>query len=169
MDEIINKVKESGLINMDLEKFLPSTKFREINLEGILWNGLVLKERDFRSWVKEHDWTIYQGAMVQVHCSVDAIIPTWAYMIIGAQLEGIAECWIVGSKEELIKKSVSAKINHLDLSSFLEGRVIIKGCSDHPFPDFAMASLVEKLKPVVKSIMYGEPCSTVPVYKRTNG
>ncbi|MBU2020580.1 MAG: DUF2480 family protein [Bacteroidetes bacterium] len=166
MEEIINKVKDSGLINLDLEKFTPNSNVDCIDIADLLWNGLVLKEKDFRAWVKDHDWSKYQNTIVQVTCTADAIVPTWAYMIIGAQLNTYADTWVVGSKEALLKKSVTQKINQLDLVKFQDGLVIIKGCSNHPYSDFAMASLVEKLQPVVKSIMYGEPCSTVPIYKR---
>jgi hypothetical protein len=166
MEEIINKIKDSGLINLDLEKFKPNSKVKCIDLAEVLWNGFVLREKDFRAWVKEHDWSAYTSTIVQVTCTVDAIVPTWAYMVIGAQLNTFADTWMVGSAEELLKKSVNQKINQLDLTKFQDGLIIIKGCSDHPFSDFAMATLVEKLQPVVKSIMYGEPCSTVPIYKR---
>jgi hypothetical protein len=166
MEEIVNKVKESALISMDLANYKPNLVLQEIDLTDQLWQGLILKEKDFRAWIKENDWSAFQNKGVYIHCLADAIVPTWAYMLVASQLTGIASCYIVGTKDELIKKIIEKNIDGIDLNDFLDGRVIIKGCSDIPFPDFAMACLVEKLQPVVKSIMYGEPCSTVPVFKR---
>lgn len=166
MEEIVNKVKDSGLISMDLANYKPNLAIQEIDLANQLWQGLVLKEKDFRLWIKENDWSNFSNKGVYIHCSADAIIPTWAYMLVASQLTDIAACYVVGTKEELIKKMIVQNINGLETKDYLDGRVIIKGCSDIPFPDFAMACLVEKLQPVVKSIMYGEPCSTVPVFKR---
>lgn len=166
MDEIKNKVKESGLISMDLANYKPVLSVQEIDLTDQLWQGLILKEKDFRLWIKENDWSAYANKGVYIHCSADAIVPTWAYMLVASQLTGIATCHTVGTKDELIKKMITQNINGIETTEFQDGRVIIKGCSDIPFPDFAMACLVEKLQPIVKSIMYGEPCSTVPVFKR---
>jgi hypothetical protein len=166
MEEIVNKVKESGLISMDLANYKPNLVIQEIDLANQLWQGLILKEKDFRAWIKENDWSIYHNKGVYVHCSADAIVPTWAYMLVASQLTDIAACYIVGTSIELTKKILEQNIDAIQLETFVDGRVIIKGCSDIPFPDFAMACMVEKLQPVVKSIMYGEPCSTVPVFKR---
>ena len=166
MEEIRNKVKESGLIAMDLADYKPRLNIVEIDIAAQLWQGMILKEKDFRAWIKEHDWQQYEGKAVYIHCSADAIVPTWAYMLVSAQLIGTAALHILGNKEELQKKLIVAEISKIDLTPFLEGRMIIKGCSDIPFPDFAMCSLLERLQPIAKSIMYGEPCSTVPVYKR---
>lgn len=166
MDEIINKVKESGLINLDLAKYAPKHPVVEIDIAQQLWNGLVLKEKDFRAWIKEHDWSQYDQKYVYIHCSEDAIVPTWAYMLVTSQLVDYSPCYLVGSRDELLKKVLYSQIQAIDLSPLQDGRIIIKGCSDVPFPDFAMSCLIEKLQPVAKSIMYGEPCSTVPVFKR---
>lgn len=166
METIRNKVQESGLISMDLANYKPSFLIIEIDLAQQLWQGLVLKEKDFRSWIKENDWSAYQGKAVYIHCSADAIIPTWAFMLVASQLEGNSESYLVGSREDLLKKLIRAQIAKIDLSTLKDGKVIIKGCSDIPFPDFAMVTMIEHIQPVVKSIMYGEPCSTVPVFKR---
>lgn len=166
METIRNKVQESGLISMDLANYKPSFPITEIDLAEQLWQGLVLKEKDFRSWIKENDWSAYQGKAVYIHCSADAIIPTWAYMLVASQLEGNSESYLVGTREDLLKKLIRAQIAKIDLSTLKDGKVIIKGCSDIPFPDFAMVTMIEHIQPVVKSIMYGEPCSTVPVFKR---
>jgi len=166
MEEIRNKVKESGLISMDLADYKPNIPVLGIDVADQLWQGLILKEKDFRAWIKDNDWQMYEKKAVYVFCSADAIVPTWAYMLIASELNPICASFIIGSKDELMKKLITSAIQKIELEPYLDGRVIIKGCSDIPFPDFAMACMVEKLQPVVKSIMYGEPCSTVPVFKR---
>jgi hypothetical protein len=166
MDEIRNKVKESGLIQLDLADFKPSDEILNIDISVALWQGMILKEKDFRSWLKDHNWEQYKGKGVYIHCSADAIIPTWAYMLIAAQLEGIAKTWIIGSKEDLIKEMIRQNMRTIQTDDLQEGRIIIKGCSDIPYPDFAMVELMKIIQPLSKSIMYGEPCSTVPVFKR---
>ncbi len=166
MEEIRNKVKESGLIAMDLADYKPKSTIVGIDVADQLWQGMILKEKDFRAWIKSHDWSMYANKAVFVHCSADAIVPTWAYMLIAAELNPICSTFVIGTHQELQKKMIAQSISAIDTSPFIDGRVIIKGCSDIPFPDFAMACMVEKLQPHVKSIMYGEPCSTVPVFKR---
>lgn len=167
MSEIRNKVKESGLISMDLADFKPDQSLiKEIDIANQLWNGLVLKEKDFREYISTSDWGIYQNKYVYIHCSVDAIIPTWAFMLVTSKLIGVAKISIVGSKNELEKHIISESISNIPLEDYLNGRVIIKGCSDISSPEYAMSVLVQRLQPVVKSIMYGEPCSTVPVFKQ---
>ncbi len=166
MEEIRNKVKDSGLISMDLADYKPRLPILEIDVANQLWQGLILKEKDFRAWIKDTDWSVYANKAVYIRCSADAIVPTWAYMLIATQLTGIASEYVVGTKDELLKKIIVSNIKSIPREKYLDGKVIIKGCSDIPFPDFAMATMVEHLQPVVKSIMYGEPCSTVPVFKR---
>lgn len=166
MDEIINRVKESGLISMDLADFKPRMPVAEVDIAGQLWQGLVLKEKDFRAWVKEHDWTQYSGKAVYVHCSADAIVPTWAFMLVGSALLDHTDQFVIGSRLELEKQLILARIKSEPLTRYIDGRMIIKGCADIADPAFAMTELVKHLQPVAKSIMYGEPCSTVPVFKR---
>jgi len=166
MDEIVNRVQQSGLIAMDLADFKTQIALHEIDIADQLWQGLVLKEKDFRAWVKTNDWSVYKGAAVFVHCSADAIVPTWAYMLIVSHLEENGANYIVGSQKELEFKLLLDKIHQLNLDEYRDGRIIIKGCADVHRPEVAMSELVRKLQPVAKSIMYGEPCSTVPVFKR---
>jgi hypothetical protein len=166
MEEIRNKVAESGLIQLDLADFKPKQKIVGIDLADQLWQGLVIKEKDFREWISGNDWKTYQEKAVYVHCSADAIIPTWAYMLVISQLNQVGAYSLVGSAEDLAKELISYEISRLELSSFADGRVIIKGCADIASPAYAMSKLVSHLQPVAKSIMYGEPCSTVPIYKR---
>lgn len=168
MEEIVNKVQDSGLIQMDLTDFKPSKDITGIDIADQLWEGLILKEKDFRAWIKEHDWVQYNGKAVYIHCSADAIVPTWAYMLISSQLVGIASDILVGDRTDLEKLLIKQKIDELNLSDYTDGKIIIKGCSDISNPDHAMSELLIRLQPVAKSIMYGEPCSTVPLFKRKN-
>ena len=166
MDEIVNRVKESGLISIDLATFKPKIEIVAIDVADVLWQRLVLKEKDFRAWIKNHDWSIYASKAVYVYCSEDAIVPTWAYMLIGSQLEEVTPDYIIGSKLDLQKRLIQKRIEREPLDEYKDGRIIIKGCADISSPEFAMSELVRHLQPVAKSIMYGEPCSTVPVFKR---
>lgn len=166
MDEIVNRVKESGLISIDLASFKPQIEIVSIDIADVLWQRLVLKEKDFRTWIKSHDWSYYSDKAVYVYCSEDAIVPTWAYMLICSHLEEVTRNYIVGTKLELEKQLIVQNIQTNDLEKFKDGCIIIKGCSDIPCPEFAMTELIRHIQPVAKSIMYGEPCSTVPVFKR---
>ena len=166
MEEIRNKVEESGLIQLDLAQFKPAIEISEIDIAEQLWQGLILKEKDFRTWIKEHDWYQYNAKGVCVYCSADAIVPTWAYMLVASQLNELATYYLVGNRKDLEKELIKNSIAELDLKEFQDGKVIIKGCSDISSPEFAMSELIKRLQPVTKSIMYGEPCSTVPIYKR---
>lgn len=166
MEEIINRVKDSGLISLDLAKFKPTIEIIGIDLAEQLWQGLVLKEKDFRNWIKENNWDQYKGTAVYIHCSADALIPTWAFMLVGSALEEKKVPVIVGQKIDLQKQLIKSAILNEPLESYIDGKVIVKGCSDIPAPDFSMVELIHHLQPVVSSIMYGEPCSTVPIYKR---
>ena len=167
MEEIRNKVKESGLIQLDLANYKPTVQMVGIDLAAQLWQGLVLKEKDFRDWIKHHDWTQYQGKAVYIFCSTDAIIPTWAFMLVTSALEKENVYSQVGSEMELTKALIQEAICSIDTNEIKDQRVIIKGCADIADPAFAMSYLVRLLQPHVKSIMYGEPCSTVPIYKKS--
>lgn len=168
MEEIRNKVKESGLISLDLKDFKPDYNLiYSIDIADQLWQGLVLKEKVFREFIVNHDWSIYKGKYVNVFCSADAIVPTWAYMLVASKLVGISKMTIVGSNSDLEKQMISFNISSLDVTDYIDGRIIIKGCSEISCPEFAMVTLVNKLQPIAKSIMYGEPCSTVPIFKKS--
>lgn len=166
MEEIINRVKDSGLIQMDLADYKPSIEIEGIDIADQLWQGLILKEKDFREWIKHNNWEQYSGKAVYIHCSADAIIPTWAYMLVSTRLKGIAKDFIVGTKLDLEKQLIKQEIEKIDVNSYAEGKIIIKGCSDIASPEYSMTELIKRIQPVAKSIMYGEPCSTVPIYKR---
>ncbi|HZH86981.1 MAG TPA: DUF2480 family protein [Brumimicrobium sp.] len=166
MGEIVNKIQLSGLVQIDLASFKPKETIETIDLKHNLWQGLALKEKDFREFVKTNDWASYLGKVVGVYCSADAIIPTWAYMLVISRLQEEGVTAFVGDKEEVEKQLILVNITAIDIEEYNDGRLIIKGCSNVAHPAFAMSELVKHLQPVAKSIMYGEPCSTVPVYKR---
>lgn len=166
MDEIINRVQQSGLISLDLADYKPRLPLAGIDIADQLWQGLVLKEKDFRAWINSHDWSQYAGKAIYVECSADAIVPTWAFMLVAAQLGAAGIPYVIGSREDLEKELLRLAIDAIDAGEFKDGRIIIKGCADIRNPEYAMTELLKKLQPVAKSIMYGEPCSTVPVFKR---
>ena len=166
MESIKNKVKESGLIQLDMADFRPKMPIVGIDISNQLWQGLVLKEKDFRLWIKEHDWSKYKEKAIFIFCSTDAIIPTWAFMLIGSELSSFAIYYEVGSAAELEKSLIKQNIEALDLAPFMDQRIIVKGCAEISCPEFASSLLVKHLRPVVKAIMFGEPCSTVPIYKK---
>jgi len=166
MEEIINKVKNSGLVTLDLTDFLPKKEIVEVDLEKMLWQGLVLKEKDFRAFIATEDWSAYKDKIVAVHCSADAIVPTWAYMLIASSLSDHAAEIHYGTMDDARTRHISQKIAHLNELDYTDSRVVIKGCAEIPNPESLFLELTLKLRPVVTSLMYGEPCSTVPVYKK---
>jgi hypothetical protein len=149
-----------------LEDYYPKGKRVKIDLAPQLFMGQILKEKDFRLWIKDENWSVYQDAYVAVHCSADAIIPVWAYMLVAAALKPFAKKVVMGNLVNLETEVYAGIIQHLDISEFEAKRVIIKGCGNLPVPEAAYVMIAEKLLPVVQSLMYGEACSTVPVFKR---
>lgn len=165
-DPIINKVAESGLITLDLEKYYPSGEIAVFDMKDHLFMGMILKEKDFREKLKSLDWSVYQGKNVAVTCTADAIIPVWAYMLVATYLEPIAKEIVMGDEKELHKIIYLKNLATIDVNEFTDKRVVIKGCGETPIGDFAYMEITKLLRPVAKSIMYGEPCSTVPIYKK---
>ena len=166
-DEIINRVANSKLQVIDLEDFYPNGKRVLFDIKDWLLEGLVLREKDFRAHVTEHNWEQYQDCHVALHCSTDAIIPDWAYMLITVQLQPYAKSVAIGNLEQLETILYTTIINGLDVEPYKDLPVIIKGCSNKPVPLNAHILLTNKLKPITKSIMYGEACSAVPLYKKS--
>jgi hypothetical protein len=166
VEEIRNKVKESGLVQLDLATYKPKLALIGLDLAEQLWQGFVLKEKEFRDWIKNHNWAQYAGKAVYIYCSTDAIIPTWAFMLVSSALQKENVYSQVGSELELAKALIQEEICSIEIEALQDQRIIIKGCSDIHDPAFAMSYLVRFLQPYVKSIMYGEPCSTVPIFKR---
>ena len=165
-DTIINKVANSGLITIDLEKYLPSGDVVTFDLKDHLFMGLILKEKDFREALKNFDWSVYQDKYVAITCTADAIIPAWAYMLVVTYLQNIAKDVYAGTSTEMQKHLLVKNISAIDANEFADQRIVIKGCGDATIESFAYAEVTKVLLPVVKSIMYGEPCSTVPVFKK---
>lgn len=165
-ETIVNKVAQSGLLTVDLANFAPTQDIVEYDIKDNLFHGLILKEKDFRDFVKTNDWFIYEGKDVAITCSTDAIVPTWAYMILANRLAPIAHQVHFGTKSDIYRDLFLSALNKLDYGLYADQRVVIKGCGDVFIPESAFVLFTSRLTPVVKSIMYGEPCSTVPVYKR---
>lgn len=165
-DPIINKVAESGLITIDPAAYYPKEAIALFDLKDFLFMGLILKEKDFRDKLKEHDWPAYNDKYVGVFCSADAIVPVWAYMLIATYLEPIAKDVIMGDEKELHRVLFLKNLSAINPEEFADKRIVVKGCGDTPIGDFVYMELTKLLRPVAKSIMYGEPCSTVPVYKK---
>lgn len=164
-DAIVNKVAESGIITLDLEVFYPKGEIKVFDLKDHLFMGLILKEKDFRANLQSTDWEQYRDSYVAVTCSADAIIPMWAYMLVASYLQPVAKDSVVGDEKNLINTVFIKNINAINPEDYMDKRVVIKGCGDVQIPETAYLEITNKLMPVVKSIMYGEPCSTVPVYK----
>ncbi len=165
MEPIVNKVAESGLITLDLAPYLPD-QVTVFDLKPFLYMEMILKEKDYRAALQNHDWEQYSRKNVAVLCSADAIVPVWAYMLAATYLEPVAASVFFGTEEELTKKLLCDRINSIALDEFTDKRVVIKGCGDVAIPDAAYLAVTAHLRPVVKSLMYGEPCSTVPIYKK---
>lgn len=162
----MNKVAASGLITLNLEDYLPKEDSSVFDLKDHLFMELILKEKDFREALKIFDWSVYQNKNVAITCSADAIIPVWAYMLVTSYLQPIATNIFTGTKEEMEKHLLLQNISAINAEEFNDQRIVVKGCGDVAIGSFAYAEITRKLLPHVKSIMYGEPCSTVPIYKR---
>ncbi|CAN5653330.1 DUF2480 family protein [soil metagenome] len=163
---IVNKVAESGIITLNLEEFYPKGERIVFDLKEYLFMGLILKEKDFRVALLAIEWQQYQNKNVAVTCSADAIIPVWAYMLIASYLQPVAREVVFGNLEALAVSVLQKNIDAIDAASFTDKRVVVKGCGDIKIPESAYLDITSKLRPFAKSIMYGEPCSTVPIYKK---
>ena len=164
--EIVNRVATSGLISFDLEQIYPEGERVLLDIKDQLYQGMILREKDFRDYVKNNDWSQYSGKNVAVTCSEDAIIPTWAYMLLAIKLQPFARFVCFGSLQELENALWQQTLATLDISQYENQRVVIKGCSNKEVPVFAYTELTRLLRPIVQNIMFGEPCSTVPLYKK---
>lgn len=166
VDLIENKVANSGLITLNLEDFLPTTSLLAFDIKPWLFKALILQEKPFREHVKAFDWSVYKDKIVVFTCSADAIIPVWAYMLLGVSVQPFAKRFFFGSTQIAEEILCCEAINAVDFLQYKDARVIVKGCGDKPIPNQAYVAIMGKLLPFAKSIMYGEACSNVPVFKR---
>lgn len=164
-DVIINKVAGSGIITIDLETFFPKAEIVVFDIKDYLFRGLILKEKEFREALKHTDWEQYNGKYIALTNTADAIIPMWAYMLVVSYLQPQAKDIVFGSEKDLVQTLMLNNISNINEDDYADKRIVIKGCGDVVLPEAAYAAITKKLRPVVKSLMYGEPCSTVPVYK----
>ena len=165
-DIVNNKVADSSLISLDLASFIPDNEIVLFDIKPFLFMELILKEKDFRAALLNIDWSIYNNKIVGIYCSIDAIIPMWANMLIVSALTMHAEGVYFGDINKVREQVILKNIAQLNANDYTDQRVVIKGCGDTPISESAYVAITQKLRPTVKSIMYGEPCSTVPVYKK---
>ena len=165
-EPFVNKVAESGLITLDLETYYPKGDTAVFDLKEHLFMGMILKEKDFREALKNLDWSVYTNKNVALTCSVDAVIPVWAWMLVVTYLQPIAKEIVMGDEKELHKNLFLKNLSAIDVNGFADKKVVIKGCGETPIGDYVYMEITKLLRPVAKSIMYGEPCSTVPVFKK---
>lgn len=165
-DEIVNKVAQSQLVTIDLETYYPKEEIAVFDLKPHLFMELILKEKEFRAALQNNDWSVYQNKIVAVTCTADAIIPMWAYMLVTSYLQPVAKDVVYADEHTVKQQLFLQRIEAIDAGEFVDKRVVIKGCGDIPIGEFAYLAITKKLMPVVKSLMYGEPCSTVPIFKR---
>ena len=166
METIVNKVANSGIVTINLEDYYDKNERVVFDIKDCLFMGLILKEKDFREFVKNHDWSIYMNKNVAILCSADAIVPTWAFMLIGSKISDIANHFVFGNLEQLENSLFQKALSNINPEQFRNEKIVIKGCGNLPVPVFAYIEILRLLQPVASSIMYGEPCSTVPVFKR---
>ncbi len=164
--DLVNRVANSSIITINLEDFFPSGEIVSFDLKDYLFRELILREKDFREALKVHDWTQYEGKNLLVFCSTDAIIPVWAYMLVAVNAAPYAKEIFQGDADNFYKMTFLRAIDALDIPQYEGKRIVVKGCSDKPVPPAAYVEITRRLQPVVQSIMYGEPCSTVPLYKK---
>ena len=164
--EIVNRVAKSPLITLDLEAFYPEGNRFGIDLSQWLEEGLILREQQFRDALKGHDWEVYSDGYVHLYCSTDAIVPAWAFMLIGSYLKGITREVVVGSRELLETLLFRKGLKTMDLEAYRDRPVIIKGCSNLPVPSSAYVWALQQVQEVARSVMYGEACSAVPIFKK---
>lgn len=163
---IVNRVSGSSLVTFDLENFYPSQEIIELDIKPWLFQGLMLKEKEFRASLKAHDWSLYRGKLVCTYCSVDAIIPQWTYVLLASYLYSETALYCQGSKNDLVLKYYQQAFNEHDFEQYEGAKVVLKGCGDKPVPEAIYMEAASRLLPRVSSLMFGEPCSTVPIFKK---
>jgi hypothetical protein len=166
MEQIVNKVADSGIVTLDLEQFYPKGEIAVFDMKDHLFMGLILKEKDFRATLQNLDWEQYRDKNVAVTCSADAIIPVWAYMLVASYLQPVAREMVFGDEKVLVETIISRNMAGIKAEEYSDKRVVIKGCGEVAIPDAAYMEITAKLRPYADRIMYGEPCSTVPIFKK---
>ncbi|NBV14173.1 MAG: DUF2480 family protein [Sphingobacteriia bacterium] len=164
--EIINKVAQSGLVTFNLQDYYTQGKRQVLDIQEWLFKGLMLKEKEFREFVKAHDWSQYSGGCVSIICSADAIVPTWAYMLIATKLQPHTDNFVFGSLSELETELFVRALSKVDFSNYTDAKIVIKGCSEVEVPIAIYVEVTRLLMPFAAKLMYGEPCSTVPLWKK---
>ena len=165
-DVIVNKVAESSLITLNLEDYYPQTESALFDIKEFLFMGLIVKEKDFRAALLQVDWEQYKNKNVAVTCTADAVVPVWAYMLVTSYLQAVANEVVFGTEEFMHKVLFLKSLSKINPNEFADKRVVVKGCGDLPITEMAYVEITRILRPVAKSIMYGEPCSTVPIFKK---
>lgn len=168
MEEIVNRVAKSPLVTIDLEEYYPEGLRMLFDLKDFLFEELILREKDFREQLKNHDWASYQDAYVAMDCTTDAIVPSWAFLLVATYLQPFAKKIVKGNLVDLETAIYHDIISNLDITPFVGKKIIVKGCCKKPVPDAAYIQLIEKLQPHIQSLMFGEACSTVPLMKKKN-
>ena len=165
-EQIVNRVANSGIMQLDLAELFPVSQLADYDIANNLFEGLILREKDFRQFVKDYDWSVFNNKYVRLHCTANAIVPTWAYMLMVSEMKPYAKKVVYGSEEMLFTAIWIDVIENMDMSNYNDARVVVKGCSTIPIPETAFTLLSQKLIYYVKSLMFVEPCSTVPIYKK---
>jgi hypothetical protein len=168
-EPLVNRVSNSGLVTLNLEDHYPRVGIAELDLQQLLVGGLMLREKDLREFVRSHDWSQYQDKVVALHCTADAIIPTWAYMLVTVALQPVARKVIFGNREAAVTAAFLDNLEQMDWNVYRDAKVVVKGCGDVQVPESVFVEVTSRLRAVAASIMYGEPCSTVPLFKRPKG
>lgn len=168
-EPLVNRVANSGLVTLNLEDHYPRVEIDEMDLKQLLVGGLMLREKDLREFVRDHDWSRYRDKVVAVHCSADAIVPTWAYMLITVALQPVARKVVFGDRNAAVAAAFFDNLSRVDWTTFRDAKVVVKGCGDVHVPESIFVEVTSRLRAVAASIMYGEPCSTVPLFKRPKG
>ena len=163
---LVNRIAQSSLVTFKIEELLPEVAFKDFDIKDYLFKGLILKEADFREALKTHDWEQYQEKVLLVFCSADAIVPMWAYMLIASYATPFAADVFYGREGDYYGSFLDKAFHNIDFTQYQDARLVIKGCADKPVPPSAYLKITQHLRPFAKSIMFGEPCSTVPIYKR---
>jgi hypothetical protein len=163
----VNKVAESGILTINLEEFYPADEIAVFDMKDYLFMGLILKEKDFREALKNLDIEKFREKYIALTCSADAVIPMWAYMLVSSLLQPVSKDIIYGSEDQAVQSLMLKRISEINPEEYNDKRIVIKGCGELPVAESAYIEITKKLRPVAKSIMYGEPCSTVPVFKKS--